>query len=353
MSGENFFDDDHYTYPKQIIEIHGKTIIERAIAPFLQIRQAKQFIFLLSSKDVKAYNIDYVIRQLLNHETLHILVLENATKGALCSALMGIDYVNNQFPLIISNSDHIIDEDLQLAIDSFVRQNFDAAALCFDSIHPKWSYVQLNEEGLIVEAAEKRPISRNAIAGFYYYRVGSDFVKAAMKSILKGADTNGIFYLSASFNELILMQKKLGVLRIESRKYIHFYDSSTVKVYEDYLSHIHTSSNHYKLLAERYIVAFANKDVKLISEMITDDFILEDPVLKRVEGKQLALEAIRGIFSSCNKLSFAAKNIYQESKSTLIEFLLVLDDKIYEGVDVIEWRENKIAVLRAYLDVSK
>ncbi len=41
-----------------------------------------------------------------------------------------------------------------------------------------------------------------------------------------------------------------------------------------------------KDLTRDYIEAFNNKDLEKISELVTDDFALEDPVVKRIEGKK-------------------------------------------------------------------
>ena len=56
------------------------------------------------------------------------------------------------------------------------------------------------------------------------------------------------------------------------------------------------------------------------------------------------------IFNNCQNLNFKAKNIYTDDKTSFIEFILILDDKHLEGVDIIEWNENnQISALRAYL----
>jgi len=55
------------------------------------------------------------------------------------------------------------------AIAAFRRQELDAGTIVFDSVHPRWSFVKTNEKGLVIEAAEKRPPSRNATAGFYHF----------------------------------------------------------------------------------------------------------------------------------------------------------------------------------------
>ncbi len=108
-----------------------------------------------------------------------------------------------------------------------------------------------------------------------------------------------------------------------------------------------------KELTKKYIEAFDSKDLDKCAELFIDDFALEDPVVKRIEGKEEVLHAIKGIFDSCTTLDFSAKNIYQDNQTTIIEFVLKLDDTILTGTDIIEWEDNKMKELRAYLDIPK
>ncbi len=108
-----------------------------------------------------------------------------------------------------------------------------------------------------------------------------------------------------------------------------------------------------KELTLKYIEYFNNKDLENLSELFTNDFLLEDPVVKRIKGKETVLEAIKGIFDSCDNLSFQAKNIYQDNETTIIEFILKLDNTLLIGTDIIEWENNKMKELRAYLDIPK
>lgn len=108
-----------------------------------------------------------------------------------------------------------------------------------------------------------------------------------------------------------------------------------------------------KALTERYIAAFSAKDLDGVAGLIAEDFALEDPVVKRIDGKAAALEAVSKIFTGCSALNFSAKKIYQDGNTTFIEFILQLDATRLEGVDIIEWRDGKIVELRAYLDIPK
>jgi len=108
-----------------------------------------------------------------------------------------------------------------------------------------------------------------------------------------------------------------------------------------------------KDLTKIYIDAFSNKDRQKCSELFCKDFSLEDPVVKRIEGKKEVLKAIENIFNSCDILEFTANNIYKDNNTTIIEFILKLDNTTLSGTDIIEWENNKMKELRAYLDISK
>lgn len=108
-----------------------------------------------------------------------------------------------------------------------------------------------------------------------------------------------------------------------------------------------------KELTKIYIEAFDCKDLDKCAELFTDDFTLEDPVIKRIEGKTEVLNTIKGIFDTYVTLEFNAKSIYQDNQTTIIEFILKLDNTILTGTDIIEWENKKMKGLRAYFDIPK
>jgi dTDP-glucose pyrophosphorylase len=127
----------------------------------------------------------------------------------------------------------VINHDLNEIFDCFEDKNIDAGVICFTSVHPKWSYVRLDENNKIVETAEKRPLSKNAIAGFYYFKHGSDFVQSAMKSIENDANVNGIYFTAPILNEMVLENKNLEIFKIDSNQYHSFYSPQKIKEYEN------------------------------------------------------------------------------------------------------------------------
>lgn len=230
LAGKNqFFPEAEYPFPKPLIEFNGKTMIEHIIDNFNTIEKEKQFIFIVNSEDCKKYHLDNVLNILTNH-ACKIIKLDNETKGAACSAMMAMEYINNETPLIISNADQLFDANIQDVILTF--KDNDAGVITFESIHPRWSYVRLNEENKVTETAEKRPISKSAIAGFYYFKKGRDFISSASKMIKKDASINGLYYVSPSLNEMVLENKLITTYSIENSKYHTFYTPQKIKEYE-------------------------------------------------------------------------------------------------------------------------
>jgi len=232
MAGKSiFFDTDEYIYPKPLIEINGKTMIELVINNLKEIPGEKKFIFILKEEDCSNYHIDNVVK-LLTEGNCEIIYTNADTKGAACTSLLAIEYINNEIPLIISNNDQKIEEYLPLAFNSFVIENFDAAVITFESVHPKWSYVRLDVDNSIIETAEKKPISKHAIAGFYYFKHGKYFVNAAFSSIMKDANVNGSYFIAPVLNELVLENKKLGIFEVSCNNYHSFYSPQKIEEFK-------------------------------------------------------------------------------------------------------------------------
>lgn len=218
-------------YCTALYEIDRKTILHHIIEPLKKITNA-EFLFILNRQNVEKYHLDCVIRLLL--PDAEIVVAQGQTKGSACSCLLGMDHFHGDEPLIIVGGDQLVTTDLQSAIDSFIQNDYDGGMIIFNDIHPRWSYVRLNKEREVVEAAEKRPISNNATTGFYYFKHTSDFVESAFSMIKKDAGVDGNFFVCPVYNEMILNQKRIGVYQIEKEQYFNFSHIKGIELYEEY-----------------------------------------------------------------------------------------------------------------------
>lgn len=227
--GKSKFYEDSY-YPQNVVEINGKPMIEHVIRNYKNLKNAK-YTCCFFRDECDKFHTDK-IASILTGKQCNIVKQENTTAGALCTALLAVDYINNEDELIITNSDQIIDTDIAVVVTDFRKKSIDCGVISFKSVHPRWSYIRINDQNEVVETAEKHPLSNYAIAGFYYFAHGMEFVEAAKQVIRKRETYNGKFFISASINEMILENKKVGYYEIETDKYHSFYSPDKITEYQ-------------------------------------------------------------------------------------------------------------------------
>lgn len=230
--GDEAFRQKGYTHSKSLIEIDGRALIQHVFER-LQALPDAEFVFIIRKEDASRHHLADVLGLLVPN--CRIVYAESQTAGAACTALLAIEHMESNGELVIANGDQLITADLAAAIVDFRKRGLDGGTVVFDSIHPRWSYVRVNHEGFVEEAAEKRPISRTATAGFYYFRRGEDFTQSAMRMIRKDAHVNGQYFVCPVFNEMILRQKRIGIWRIRREEYFSFGTPQGVEVYEQFI----------------------------------------------------------------------------------------------------------------------
>ncbi|MBI1343047.1 MAG: NTP transferase domain-containing protein [Terrimonas sp.] len=234
IAGGNAFFTDHaeYQFPKPLVEINGKPMIQLVYENLQGIDvKDKKFIFILRDEDCTRFHLDQTVA-ILTDGKASVVRLKEETKGAVCSCLMAIDLLDMNSPLLIANGDQVIEQELSDAVISFMDGQQDGGVITFESVHPKWSYARM-ENNQVVETAEKRPISKKAIAGVYYFRKAIDFIEGGFEVIKKNTNTNGIFFVSATINELILHNKRVGAYGIRNEHYHSFYSPQKIKEFEN------------------------------------------------------------------------------------------------------------------------
>lgn len=207
------------SYPVCLTEIDGSPLLQH-ITESIAALEAKNVIFIFHQNDINQFHLDNVAKQLIN--TGEIISVDQVTQGAACTALLASKFIDNNEQLLIISTNELVKVNLKTVIDEFVKKRFDAGAVIFPSVHPRYSFVRLDENDLIIEAAEKMPISRHATAGVYWYAKGADFVQATKSMIRKNARVNDVFFICPAFNEMLLQHAKIGSYAIDSENYIQF-----------------------------------------------------------------------------------------------------------------------------------
>lgn len=233
MAGESSFfsPSNGVTHPKPFYEVKGKPIIELALEYLNKIEIKKRFIFIINENDSLKYKLDNVLKMLTNKDS-KVVIQKEKTRGAVCSALLALNYIGKKDQLLISNYDQILSHDINKIIYFFNNKNIDGGVVCFQSVHPHWSYAEIINNDKLIQVEEKRPISKNAIAGLYYFSKGEDFIECSKKIIMNSRSYSGNFYISTTFNEMVLKNKKLKVYKINTNEYHSFYSIKKIKEFE-------------------------------------------------------------------------------------------------------------------------
>lgn len=215
-AGNEHSDLENKGYPLFLSELDGELIIEKIARSCLSL-MPQRIIFAMRADDVRIHHVDGILRLIAPSAT--IVQIARETKGAACTALLTIDNLDLDDELLILNATDLLDVNLSELLQNFRLEGADAGTVIFDSLHPRYSFVRLEGSNLVVEAAEKNPISRNATAGCYWYRKASDFVTASEQMISKDVSVGGKYYVSLTLNEILLAGKSVVATRIEPAQY--------------------------------------------------------------------------------------------------------------------------------------
>lgn len=203
------FAQQGYTFPKPLIEVNGKPMIQVVVE---NLNIEAHYIFIVQQEHYEKYNLKYLLN--LIAPGCDIVQVNTITEGAACSTLLAKDYINNDMPLVMANSDQFVEWNSNECMYAFTADAIDGGILTFEASHPKWSYAKIGDNGFVSEVAEKKVISNEATVGVYYWKKGSDYVKYAEDMIAKNIRVNNEFYVCPVFNQAIEDGKKIKVKRI-------------------------------------------------------------------------------------------------------------------------------------------
>jgi len=204
------FEQAGYTFPKPLIEIRNKPMIQVVIE---NLNLEANYIYVVQKLHREKYNLDTLLNLLT--PGCKIVETDGLTEGAACTALLAKEYINNDNPLFFANSDQFVEWDSNEFMYKMNETEADGGIVTFTATHPKWSFAKIDEKGLVVEVAEKNPISDIATVGYYYWKYGSDFVKYAEEMIEDNIRVNNEFYVCPVFNQAIKDYKQIRIFNIK------------------------------------------------------------------------------------------------------------------------------------------
>lgn len=206
------FADAGYDKPKPFIDVNGKPMIVRVLdnlnypnAHFILIARKEHLEKekVLVAKIAKQYNATFI-------------GIDKLTEGSACTILCARKYINNELPLLIANSDQLVDISISDFINDCFIRDLDGSILTFRDLelNPKWSFAKLGDNGLVIEVKEKEVISEFATVGIYFFNKGCEYVNSAIDMIIENNRVKNEFYTCPVYNYLIKDNRRIGIYNI-------------------------------------------------------------------------------------------------------------------------------------------
>lgn len=191
------FAEKGYSLPKPIIDVAGKPMIERVVE---SLDILANYVFIVQESHLSTYGLDKTLNRIA--PGCKIVAINGITDGAARTTLAARDHIDNDAPLIIANSDQIVEWDSSEFVSATCNPLSSGAIALFKADHPKWSYAEIVDDR-VARVAEKVVISNNASVGIYGWKSGHDYVRYAQQMIDKNIRTNNEFYICPVYNEAI------------------------------------------------------------------------------------------------------------------------------------------------------
>jgi dTDP-glucose pyrophosphorylase len=210
------FQQAGFRSPKNWVRYKAKSILESAILSY----SAPDGLTKVILRQVESSDWQKHASQ-LSSRNIKALFLDCPTQGALCTALLGLDDFDPDAPLVVGPGDSFVSEGVTSLVEEFLDGQATAATLLFSGDDERYSYARLMPDGDISEMAEKRRISTWASTGIFIFRRARDFIDAGSWVLQQNMRTGDEFYMSSSFNYLVMRgDKVLGLKLPATNKYV-------------------------------------------------------------------------------------------------------------------------------------
>lgn len=234
------FVDKGYKNPKPLIEVLGKPIIEWSIKT---LGLNGNYIFCCKKEHIENFQLDKKLQELVPN--CEIISIDYHTEGTAQTILEATSLIDNNEELIISDSDHYLIWDVFEFNKKIRKRDIDACVMVFpdEKDSTALSYVKLDNDGYVIQASEKIPISKTATVGVHYFKKGLDFVLFAKEMMKKNIRHKNEFYVTPLYNLLAEAKKKVITFPVikmwalgnpdEVKIFLNEYRENTVKNFKE------------------------------------------------------------------------------------------------------------------------
>lgn len=177
-----------------------------------------QYNFLISNSDSRLLHSFNILH---SGDAVEVINPRGPTRGALASALLPIDLLNDSDPIVLVPTNSVTDsKSLEVFLKSMCDSRVAAGIMLIDSTDPHYSYARVYK-GKVIEIIEKVIVGNLATTGVYFFRDKQVLKECARWAFVNNQSTDNKFYIAPSLNYVLSAGDEIGYQIVDSSTYQH------------------------------------------------------------------------------------------------------------------------------------
>jgi hypothetical protein len=212
---ESVFLNAGFETPKNLLVVDGKEVLLRAATSYAH--DLSRTTISLNREECLKWPTLIMVEGW--HSEIRIVQVSSMVPGALVSAILALENIPLDEPLVVAAGDSEITGGIKNYIREFISSGIDLGTIVFKSQNPRWSYIATGKNDYVQQVAEKRVIGPLATTGVFYFQTAQSFLHLAEWCFTNNAMHLGRFYLSSTINAAIIHGLKVKYIEIPRSEY--------------------------------------------------------------------------------------------------------------------------------------
>lgn len=197
-----------YSTPKPLIDVCGKPMLCHAFKSVEGIPYTK-LVFIALKEHQEQYDVRKVITDNITTD-FELVLLDDVTEGQLCTVMEAKQFFTPGEDLLIAASDTYVNSKIGQHIANKAA-DCEGIISVADLPGDRWSFAKTDENGRVVEVAEKVKISNHASTGLYYFSNVEYFAQQATQLIESKETTKGEYYVMPLYSKYLAQGKNIAI----------------------------------------------------------------------------------------------------------------------------------------------
>lgn len=152
---------------------------------------------------------------------IEVVTMSNPTQGALATALLPIELIEPNEPVLLLPTNSIVNADaISEFVSQMVKDRVAAGALLLQSDNPNYSYARIHNNR-VIEFIEKKVVGDMATTGVFYFKDKALLLECAKWAFVNSQITNSQFFVAPSLNYILTSGQEVGFSQIDGAQYEH------------------------------------------------------------------------------------------------------------------------------------